>query len=127
MILGFCVFWGLKVFYQVRTLREDFNIDNGGYLYRCQTIVTGNAGSIILRYYFFVNGRKFSSSIALLSSQISVRDCNEYLAGNYFPVAFVPSDPEISSLLVLPDDFERFGRSFPDSLYWVLSYVDYEY
>jgi hypothetical protein len=40
-----------------------------------------------------------------------------------FPAVYVPNNPSISSLLITPDDFKKFGYDFPDSLVWILPYL----
>ena len=39
--------------------------------------------------------------------------------GKYFPVVYSTINPDKSILLISPDDFDRFGIVFPDSLNWV--------
>jgi len=42
-----------------------------------------------------------------------------------FPVLIIKNNPqEYSKLLIVPEDFEEYGLKFPDSLRWVLNYID---
>jgi len=42
-----------------------------------------------------------------------------------FPVLINKNNPKkYSKLLVVPEDFQEFGLEFPDSLKWILKYID---
>lgn len=46
------------------------------------------------------------------------------LIGKNFLVVYNDENNELSFLLITPQEFEKYGYSFPDSLNWVLKYVD---
>ncbi len=41
------------------------------------------------------------------------------ITGKSFPVILNKNNPEISQMLITPEDFEFYGIHFPDSLKWV--------
>lgn len=48
-----------------------------------------------------------------------------HLYTKFFPVLLSTKDPqEYSTILIVPEDFEAYGLKFPDSLRWVLKYID---
>jgi hypothetical protein len=42
--------------------------------------------------------------------------------GKSFPTVINSKNPSSSEMLILPEDFEEFGYTFPDTLKWVLKY-----
>ena len=42
--------------------------------------------------------------------------------GKSFPIVLNSKNPSSSEMLILPEDFEEFGYTFPDTLKWVLRY-----
>lgn len=46
------------------------------------------------------------------------------LIGKNFPVVYNDENSELSYLLITPQEFEKYGYTFPDSLNWVLKYID---
>jgi hypothetical protein len=83
----------------------------------------GNAGGIWIHYVFEFEGKKYKGSSRHHTYEISSSDLHNYVLNKNFPVVYNPSNPSISSLLITPKDFSRFGYSFPDSLTWILQFV----
>jgi hypothetical protein len=92
--------------------------------YDCSANGRGNAGRLNIEYTFNLNGEQFKATATLLTSELSEEDCKNYFMGKEFPVVYLPSNPSNSILLIRPKDFSRFGYTFPDSLNWVLKYVN---
>jgi hypothetical protein len=42
--------------------------------------------------------------------------------GKSFPIVLNSKNPSSSEMLILPEDFEEFGYTFPNTLKWVLRY-----
>lgn len=82
----------------------------------------GNAGGILIHFVLTVHGKEYKGSSSYETTEISVYDVQTHIINKRFPVIYNPSNPSISSLLITPKDFSRFGYSFPDSLTWVLQY-----
>ena len=48
-----------------------------------------------------------------------------HLYTKFFPVLLSAKDPKkYSTILIVPEDFEEYGLKFPDSLGWVMEYID---
>jgi hypothetical protein len=86
----------------------------------------GNAGGIWINFVLTVKGREYKGSSRYQTSQISDHDLRNHILNRSFPVAYDPSNPSVSSLLIIPKDFSRFGHPFPDTLTWVLRYFKEE-
>ena len=49
----------------------------------------------------------------------------KYVANRAFPILINKNNPqEYSKILVVPEDFQEYGLQFPDSLKWLLKYID---
>ncbi|SFD87587.1 hypothetical protein SAMN05518672_103639 [Chitinophaga sp. CF118] len=74
-------------------------------------------------YRFEINGKLYTSSDAYpnINGQIG-----EDLTGHHFPVAYQIGDTNNNTMLIAPADFKRFHIAFPDSLSWVIKYLDLE-
>jgi len=53
-----------------------------------------------------------------------IRTNIDSLKGKSFPVLYLPTDPDNNRILILPYDFERMNRNFPDSLEWLKNYFE---
>jgi hypothetical protein len=84
-----------------------------------------SAGNIDMTYEYYVNSKKVIRSSPRI--WLTTTSCNEHFLGKTFPVVYNPDDKEISALLLTPSDFKRFKYSFPDSLKWVVKYIDKQY
>lgn len=82
----------------------------------------GNAGGIWIDYSINANGIKYRSSSRYLTSEIKIEVLKQ-LRDKSLPVLYNPSNPSISSLMLLPKDFQKNGYAFPDSLKWILPYT----
>jgi len=74
--------------------------------------------SVDLKYEFYYKGKKMVGNNAT-GSFIG----NPEFEGKYFPVMY---DPRLgmSELLITPKDFKKHKMVFPDSLKWVLQYLN---
>lgn len=86
----------------------------------------GNAGGLNIEYAFNLNAKKYKATLALTTYELSAYNCKNYFIGTSFPVVYDPSNPSNSLLLIRPKDFKRFGIPFPDSLNWVLRYLEHQ-
>ena len=82
----------------------------------------GNAGGVWIDYILSINGKSYKGSSQYSTDDITSEVLNHCL-NKTFPVIYKPTDPSISSLMLLPSDFRNKGYSFPDSLNWILTYV----
>jgi hypothetical protein len=104
-------------------LEKDHNLTVAN-TYDCSANGRGNAGGLYIEYTYKIDGRQYKETAALSTSELSLDDCKEYFIGKDLPLVYLPSNPSNSSLLIRPIDFKRFGYPFPDSLKWVLKYVN---
>ena len=78
---------------------------------------SAHRGGVVINYAFHYNGLFQNDKTMGIYS--GTRD---YFLMKTFPVVFSKSQPEINEILILPDDFEKYGLQYPDSLIWVKSY-----
>ncbi|SEW46851.1 hypothetical protein SAMN05428988_6560 [Chitinophaga sp. YR573] len=74
-------------------------------------------------YTFEINGKLYTSSDAYpnINGQIGAD-----FTGHHFPVAYQIGDTGNNTMLIAPANFKRFHIAFPDSLSWVIKYLDLE-
>ena len=76
-------------------------------------------------YTFKYNDRLYSGSSHSNGKSGDYSDLIGHFKSNFFPVVISAKNPKkYSSILVVPEDFEEYGLKFPDSLNWVLKYID---
>lgn len=99
---------------------DDIMLEKRGVLINAKTNewVIGAKMSLGLQYEFYYNGKKITSDNSFGSFS-----GNKHFENKYFPVIYNPKSGS-SQLLIEPSDFERFNLSFPDSLKWVLHYIN---
>jgi hypothetical protein len=116
LIIGVSVFLLLIAFIKF----SDIQLENQGILLNARTVewVTSAKMGMGLRYEFYYNGEKIIRDNAFNDFR-----GNRDFEGKYFPVMY---DPKLGSsqLLIVPSDFKKFHIPFPDSLQWVLSYIN---
>jgi hypothetical protein len=79
----------------------------------------GNTGGIWIDFVYLVNNKQYKGSSRKSTEEIETSRIQEFMLHRVFPVVYEPSAPSNSELLVIPEDFKRFGHAFPDSLSWV--------
>ena len=81
-----------------------------------------SGGRIGIEYQYCVNSKIFNNSSTRVG--INTRSCNDNFVGKKFPVLYNPENNNWSTLLMTPLDFKAYNLSFPDSLKWVLEYIE---
>jgi len=122
LLLVFCVVAGIWGIVRQKKLKNNHVIGTAR-VYNYSSGGRGNAGGVWIDYVISVNGKNFKGSTRYLSNEISSGELN-YFLGKTFPVVYNPSNPSISSLMLLPKDFSNRGYVFPDSLRWILPYLN---
>jgi hypothetical protein len=90
----------------------------------CNTIIVGYLfDRVYYKFPYLRYSYKIKDKIYIGSYDNSK---NNALLENYFPVVVSCDDPENSQILIEPEDFEKFGMSFPDSLSWVIPILENE-
>jgi len=75
-------------------------------------------------YRFQFNGKDYysnSSSSSFVDNYVTIGNT---VVNKSFPVIFNTEDPDLSKLLIVPDDFKEYNIPFPDSLNWVKEVLD---
>ena len=83
-------------------------------------ITSSVRGDFSIVYSFTFNGRQYKNDYTY--SELLLRYQNNF-DGKVFPVIYLPEDPTINYLLVTPNSFKEYDKSFPDSLNWVKLYM----
>jgi len=86
---------------------------------RTMNWASGAKMSITLKYEFYYKGKRITGANSF--KQLSgITEFEE----RYFPVMYYPELGGHSQLLIRPNDFKEFNIPFPDSLRWVLKYME---
>jgi hypothetical protein len=80
---------------------------------------SGAKVSLDLKYEFYYNGKKIIGANAFNDFRGNLDFLNRF-----FPVMYYPGLGGNSQLLIGPEDFKEFYLPFPDSLKWVLPYLN---
>ena len=84
---------------------------------------SGRGGWRYMDFTMEVNGKKYNGSSPYKDSDFAPGGLRE-IRGKSFPVIYHPDYPSINSLLILPSEFKEAGLPFPDSLKWLLPYLE---
>lgn len=103
-------------------LQENHTVITGKII-NCQNGSRGNGGSLFFDYSISIANKNYNASSSYWTNELSFFAAEKYFVGKTFPVAYNPSKPSESSILITPKDFSRYGYPFPDSLKWVLQYL----
>lgn len=121
LLLGLCVagsIWGLL---RNKTLRKEHQIGTARII-SFSSGGRGNAGGIWIDFVLDINGREYKASSLYSTKDFAVADIRAHMLNETFPAVYYPQNPKVSSIMIIPKDFARYGYSFPDSLNWVLQY-----
>lgn len=78
-----------------------------------------------LNYIFEYNGKTYTTYSSSSGNPSDYEDMKLFVFNRTFPVLINKNNPKkYSKLLVVPEDFQEFGLEFPDSLKWILKYID---
>jgi hypothetical protein len=83
----------------------------------------GSKGQYGLYYNFLFNEKSYKSTV-LLTGYVSKLNSKNYFINRTFPIAFNKNFPYLSQPLIFPNDFKEFNIPFPDSLNWVVQYIE---
>ncbi|MBN8672360.1 MAG: hypothetical protein J0L80_16870 [Chitinophagales bacterium] len=124
--IGLSVVFVIVIAYAVG-LYNDYNavqillkshVFTSGKITRCK-FLSKTGGALNMYYEYSVNGQVFTD---FNRTQIDFSDCEQYFLSRSFPVIYNPNEKDFSVILIFPQNFKRYGYSFPDSLKWVLKY-----
>ncbi len=78
-----------------------------------------------LKYDFEYNRKKYKKIGNSNGKSSDYEAIYKYVINRTFPVLINKINPqEYSKLLVVPEDFQEYGLPFPDSLKWILKYIN---
>ena len=111
------VFLCFYIFGKIRTneIKTHLRLCNG-YVY--ETSIQ-HRGWVNLAYEFQVNGKRFKE-LKVLGVPSTHRKM--FLDRN-FPVVYSLDNIDFNDMLIVPEDFQKYNISFPDSLNWVIKYL----
>lgn len=76
-------------------------------------------------YTFYFNNTLYSGWSKSNGKATDYSNLSGHLYNKFFPVLLSTKAPQkYSSILIVPEDFAEYGLKFPDSLRWVLTYID---
>jgi hypothetical protein len=84
----------------------------------------GRTAGFWIDYTLEADGKHYKGSSLYTSPELSIPLVQKYLLGKIFPAVYYPSNPSNSNILILPEDFEKYGYDFPDSLNWVKQLIE---
>lgn len=76
-------------------------------------------GWVNLKYQFQVNEQSIAETKVMGVPSIH----NKVFLDRSFPVVYSKKNSRLNELLVLPKDFKKYNISYPDSLVWVMKYL----
>ncbi|HEY1871016.1 MAG TPA: hypothetical protein VGG71_08155 [Chitinophagaceae bacterium] len=120
LLVFFCLWAGIAILRQNKLKHN--HVVGMGQIYDYSSGGRGNAGGIWIDYRYEINKKKYTGSSRYLTTEIEYRGLNHFIDKS-FPIIYNPSNPSISSLMLLPKDFTKNGYTFPDSLNWTLQYL----
>ena len=126
--IGFCILTIIMIFYaqliskpRLSRLKKNYIIDVGfTYSHIWGTWHKNSPPS--LKYKYWINGKEYKDDIQIKKIRPSVLGI--HFIYKSFPVAIDSTDLSNSKILVTPDDFKEFNLRFPDTLNWVLKYIE---
>lgn len=87
-----------------------------GVITECQQSYRGG-NNVFVNYKFNYLNKEYSSDESY--GDLTMGDCETYLANKKCKIILNKKNPGNNSILLTPDDFERYDIPFPDSLKWV--------
>ncbi len=81
----------------------------------------GRGQSIAVNYFYIVDGTKYNN---LQGVDRFFLKKYSWFANKQFPVAYDSINKQNSKILILPSDFNKLDIEFPDSLSWILQYIE---
>lgn len=114
-MLGFCVVAGTIGILRQKKLNEG-HILGQATVYDYSIGGRGNAGGVWLDFAFTINGETFRSSSLYSSTELDASFINKHVIRKTYPIVYNQDNPAIAHLLLLAEDFKKYGYAYPDSL-----------
>jgi hypothetical protein len=114
LVIGYLTY----AFYKRNQFHRDFKFTTGK-VTSC-SFLPRSGGYNRMNFEFRVDSIPFKGSIQFKS--FSLKTCNEQFVNKSFPVVYNPQDNDLNTILIFPEEFDKFHSSFPDSQKWVLQF-----
>lgn len=118
-LIAFAIFQSVKKYSFDKELHRCNKILSQSYIYETNYIYVKTSG-LWVYYRYGVKGKSFSNR-----SNLGLGYSNELkseLLNKIVPLIYCKESPNISSVLITPEQFKEYGYSFPDSLAWIKDY-----
>lgn len=120
ILLILVLFVAFYAIHQTQKLKKK-HIITSGTIIKCSTGLKGQIGTWF-DFKYNVNDDEFIGSS--LYREFYFKDCAQHLKGKSFPIVYSPDDKTNSAILLTPKEFKSYDMEFPDSLKWLLQYID---
>jgi hypothetical protein len=115
LLLGFCVVGGAIGILRQKKLKES-HVLGQAIVYDYSIGGRGNAGGVWLDFAFAVNCKTFRSSSLYSTTQLNAPFVNKHVLKKNYPIVYNRDNPSNAHLLLLVEDFKKYGFAYPDSL-----------
>ena len=115
LLLGFCVVAGTIGIIRQKKLNAS-HILGQATVYDYSIGGRGNAGGVWLDFVFAVDDKTFRSSSLYSTTQLDASFISKHLIKKTYPIVYNRDNPAIAHLLLLAEDFKKYGYVYPDSL-----------
>jgi len=122
ILIVLCIAAGTWGIIRQKTLKNNHKVCVA-YVYKYTAGGRGNAGGIWIDYTIGINGKTYNGSSLYRMSDMSSSTVANSVLYKTFPAVYNPANPLLSSLMIIPKDFKKYGYTFPDSLNWLLHYL----
>jgi hypothetical protein len=115
LLLGFCAVAATIGIVRQNKLKESHVLGQAT-VYDYSIGGRGNAGGVWLDFAFAINGKTFRSSSLYSTSQLDAAFINKHVLKKNYPIVYNQDNPDNAHLLLLAEDFKKYGFAYPDSL-----------
>jgi len=115
LLLGFCIVAGSIGILRQKKLKDAHSLGQAT-VYDYSIGGRGNAGGIWLDFVFAVNDKTYRTSSLYSTAQLNASFINKNVLKKTYPIVYNRDNPAIAHLLLLAEDFKRYGFAYPDSL-----------
>ena len=73
------------------------------------------------KYKYVINNITYEGRSSMIVDEKNVI----HFINKHFPIVYSKRHPDVSIILIMPENFSQWGLTFPDSLNWVRKYMYY--
>lgn len=82
----------------------------------------GQGGTMYIDFKYTVDGKNYKGSSAFHCG--TFQDFEEHFLFENFPIVYYPKNPNVSNILITPENFQFYSLPFPNNLKWVSQYIN---